>query len=514
MAPTKASMTSLTVLLLRLPLILGFQLLTTTFLSHSIAHRRMTSTSNSPDHGHSRLFSKSPKLIVFDLDHTLWTPELYKLRKIERANEMPMAGTDVKLFPGVQTLMEKIRTKEGSLFEGDNNNIQFAIASRTKSVEWAHYLLAEFGVRDLFTYVEIFPGNKRTHFENIHRASGIDYADMLFFDDARDGKYGNCEPVSAMGVLSVHCPGGIDTMQVFDNALQRYHEWDRAPNTIVEWDGSVTKGLAAKPDAQQEALPSGRQKGTIKLINDEKRYGFITYRDTNKSTKSAINKKNKKNMNKDIFFHFNDLSDGIQLLRGDSVSFRIEKNSKNDKTFATGIETTKSSELVQSDASIDLRVFSMNLPFAALLANGYKNLESRNGTMFVPYPTGTQMLLHVGQRTYPDGNKHIAVMKSDGVMDDEQINTLKALPKGFSKGSVVAIMELGKTYETTVEERSDPDMQRRIAAYGTDSGRIVTEIAKVAYLKQPVKVSGKGGVFHTKIPLNVLPDDWLLPKNP
>ena len=42
--------------------------------------------------------------------------------------------------------------------------------------------------------------------------------------------------------------------------------------------------------------------------------------------------------------------------------------------------------------------------FAALLANGYKDLETRNGTMFAGYPAGTQMLLHVGQRIYPDRN--------------------------------------------------------------------------------------------------------------
>jgi len=43
-----------------------------------------------------------------------------------------------------------------------------------------------------------------------------------------------------------------------------------------------------------------------------------------------------------------------------------------------------------------MKVFSMNMPFAALLANGYKTLETRNGTKFTTYPEGTRMLLHVG----------------------------------------------------------------------------------------------------------------------
>jgi hypothetical protein len=62
-----------------------------------------------------------------------------------------------------------------------------------------------------------------------------------------------------------------------------------------------------------------------------------------------------------------------------------------------------------------------------------------------------------------------------------------------------------------VEERSDPEIQRRIAAFGEVSGRMATVIKKVAYLKRPFKVSGQGGVFKTKIPQDILPDDWLLP---
>ena len=89
------------------------------------------------------------------------------------------------------------------------------------------------------------------------------------------------------------------------------------------------------------------------------------------------------------------------------------------------------------------------MPFAALLSNGYKTLETRNGTMFTPYPEGTKMLLHVGQRTYPDGMRHVDVMKSGG-LDDDEIQALKSLPRGFTKGMAVAIVELGKTSSETL----------------------------------------------------------------
>jgi magnesium-dependent phosphatase 1 len=392
-----------------------------------------------------------------------------------------VAGKDVKLFEGAQAALQA---------KGRIPGIKFAVASRTKSVDWAHDLLDQFEIRHLFDHIEIFPGSKRAHFKNIADASGIHYSDMLFFDDARDGKYGNCEPVSQMGVLSVHCPGGLHTQDIFENAMERFREWDRSPNTIVEWNGKMTNW--ALPSTESTASAS-QQEGVVKMVNPEKRYGFILYEDGG---------------TKDLFFHFSDLPNHCVVEQGDKLSFAVHLDPKTGKDRAGDIEIDSSTAAVKD--TVNMRVFSMNMPFAALLANEYKTLETRNGTMFVPYQEGTQMLLHVGRRNYPDGNKHIDVMKSGGLSDDE-IETLKSLPAGFGKGMAVAIVELGNTFETTVEERSDPEFQRRVAAFGSDSGKMVTEIKRVQYLKRPINVSGQGGVFTAQIDPDVIPDGWLHP---
>ena len=41
---------------------------------------------------------------------------------------------------------------------------------------------------DYFDHLQIYPGSKTTHFERIHRDSGIAYEDMLFFDDESRNK--------------------------------------------------------------------------------------------------------------------------------------------------------------------------------------------------------------------------------------------------------------------------------------------------------------------------------------
>jgi len=431
------------------------------------------------------LHSVVPSLIVFDLDNTLWTPELYQLRKLQRNKQYPVANKDVKLFPVARDILLQ-QIVDNPTFA----NTKLAVASRTQNVEWANDLLEQFGIKDRFDYIEIFPGDKKRHFSNLKSQSGIDYKDMLFFDDSRDGRYGNCEPVSALGVLCVHCPKGIYEDSIWTNALEQYQNWSdkKPPNTIVEWDGTITTKKKSVGATSNE-----RFKGQVKFVNREKRFGFIKYGGSN---------------TKDMFFHFNALPNNQDVEEGDELSFMVSTNQKNGKDAAANIEIVSSGSNDNDVNTVQMRVFSMNLPFAALLSNGYKTIETRNGTMFTPYEEGTKMLLQVGQRIYPDGNRHIDVMKSGGLQDDE-IETLKSLPPGFTKGMAVAIVELGKTYETTLEERCDPDFQRSVGAFGADSGMRATEIKRVEYLKRGVKVSGQGGVFKASIDKDVIPNGWL-----
>ena len=282
----------------------------------------------------STSLSSLPSLVVFDLDNTIWTPELYQLRKLARANQYPKAHEDVKLYPAAEAIIQQIKDDRERYFPG----VQFAVASRTKSVDWAHDLLNQFEMREIFDYIEIFPGDKKQHFSNLKSMSGIEYSEMLFFDDNRDGKYGNCEPVSQLGVLSVHCPNGIYEEALWTNALQHYKEWSshKTPGTIVEWDNSIT--TIKPPD------PNEVHKGEVKFVNKEKRFGFIQH--GGKGTK-------------DVFFHFSALPYGEEVDEGDELSFTITTDRRNGKDAAANIEIAKKDRNVDEDDMVDMRVFSM-----------------------------------------------------------------------------------------------------------------------------------------------------------
>lgn len=148
-----------------------------------------------------------PRLVVFDLDNTVWTPELYTLRHFkgyaDASPPNPVAGKDVWLLDGAAAALHELATHERW------RGTQVAAASRTNKPRWAGALLREFDVpgcssgrklAELIPYQEIYPGSKTVHFEELRAATGVAYDEMLFFDDSDGGKYGNCEPVSRMGL--------------------------------------------------------------------------------------------------------------------------------------------------------------------------------------------------------------------------------------------------------------------------------------------------------------------------
>ena len=64
---------------------------------------------------------------------------------------------------------------------------------------------------DLFDHLQIYPGSKTTHFARIKRDSGIDFDDMLFFDDEPRNKN-----VEVLGVVAWIVRDGLTRDEVDD----------------------------------------------------------------------------------------------------------------------------------------------------------------------------------------------------------------------------------------------------------------------------------------------------------
>jgi hypothetical protein len=142
--------------------------------------------------------------------------------------------------------------------------------------------------------------------------------------------------------------------------------------------------------------------------------------------------------------------------------------------------------------------------FAALLING-KTVESRKNPMLQDVPAGTKVLLHCGRKDWPDQESYLGILNEAGYSASD-IETAGRLAEGFSKGSIIGVMTVGKTWQATDQERMGKDLQRRVLAPYEAVGKFCTEIVDAQWLKRPVKARGNPGVYEVDIPIECLPE--------
>ncbi|MBC2607333.1 magnesium-dependent phosphatase-1 [Pelagicoccus albus] len=135
------------------------------------------------------------KLVVFDLDFTVWDAGgvwcdcLEPPFRKESGKVVDSRGSVVLVYDGIQRALRLL----------NDLGVPIAIASRTTRPDWARTLLDLLELRAFFSYEEIYPSSKVRHFEALRRDSGVDYEEMLFFDDESR----NIVEVSELGVKAV-----------------------------------------------------------------------------------------------------------------------------------------------------------------------------------------------------------------------------------------------------------------------------------------------------------------------
>ena len=440
-----------------------------------------------------------PRLIVFDLDNTLWTPELYTLRQIPQG-QYPSADVDVKLFEAARVVLEELSTAP------QWKHTKFGVASRTNKGQWAQSLLKEFTVpnscvplAEFFEYQEIYTGEKTKHFASIHKQSGIPYEDMLFFDDAKDGKFGNCAPVAALGAMAAHCPFGM-SRAVWNNAIFEFTKAKMSGNVI----GKVLNAPKSATANNVAKKYGGARPGTITSWKEEKSFGFVRLDSGAEEGKQ-------------IFFHKSSVKGDWHVTQGAKVIVEVGPG-RNNQPACSIVEpalnysssSTASDQPHLSFHTISLPCFSMNQPFASLVAHGFKTLETRNSTVFGEL-AGKYVALHVGKRTYPDGGVHRAIMRRNvptaqhNTLSEDEIDLLTSLPLGFHRGHIVAILEIGETFLLEEELRRAPDVELRAVATAEAMGRYLTKVKSATWLRAPgIPIRGQPGVFNVEIPFDML----------
>ncbi|CAG9860604.1 unnamed protein product [Phyllotreta striolata] len=141
------------------------------------------------------------KLIVFDLDYTLWpfwvdTHVSPPFKKAPDGKVVDSRNKHIQCYPEVPEILKRLYG-EGYIL---------AVASRTSEIQGARQLINLFEWNKYFTYYEIFPGSKTTHFNRIKSLSGLSYNQMIFFDDEER----NIRDIKKIGVVSILVKNGVN----------------------------------------------------------------------------------------------------------------------------------------------------------------------------------------------------------------------------------------------------------------------------------------------------------------
>ncbi|KAM0061067.1 putative protein-tyrosine-phosphatase [Helianthus debilis subsp. tardiflorus] len=145
------------------------------------------------------LFQVLPRLVVFDLDYTLW-PFYCECRS---KRETP------SMYPHAKGILYALKEK----------GVDMAIASRSPTRDIAEAFIDKLGIKPLFVAQEIFSSwsHKTEHFKKIQQKTRVPYESMLFFDDEDR----NIESVSKMGVTSILVNNGV-TLGAFRQGLTQF----------------------------------------------------------------------------------------------------------------------------------------------------------------------------------------------------------------------------------------------------------------------------------------------------
>ena len=188
-----------------------------------------------------------PPLVVFDLDQCLWTPEMYTLSRIPTNDVCKigplgskgigkvgvMSGRDIiQLFPDALEILQDIYLDKypGMRIAAASSADTPLAVNIGKTAMCILEILPGVTMRDVFAknWEKGFEGNLQigrtpplsddkatTHFPFIKQLTGIEYNEMLFFDDCLWGD--NCGRVEkkCAGVVAIRTPHGL-----------RHKEWE------------------------------------------------------------------------------------------------------------------------------------------------------------------------------------------------------------------------------------------------------------------------------------------------
>lgn len=159
-----------------------------------------------------------PKVIVFDLDYTLWpfwcdTHVTLPLKPtVDHTSAIDSYGDNFRFYRDVPEILQTLASRD---------DLQICLASRTHAPRVAQSLLSMIWIdgkpaSTIFAFTAWGTSTKLQHFKELQLHTGVTFDQMLFFDDESRNR-----DVERLGVTFVHVSNGVN-WKVLQKGIEKW----------------------------------------------------------------------------------------------------------------------------------------------------------------------------------------------------------------------------------------------------------------------------------------------------
>lgn len=154
--------------------------------------------------------------------------------------------------------------------------------------------------------------------------------------------------------------------------------------------------------------------------------------------------------------------------------------------------------------SLRVRCLSFRQPYAGLVLDGVKTVESRWRPVLVPMENQT-LGVHIAQRSW-EGGEWRAVLGGPLGMDQDQIQALLLSGERLGRGVVAGLVDVGQTWQcpASVQGEELEHLERSAVLTGLQQKHL-THLSNPRWLKAPLPIPGGRDLWTVEIPAELLP---------
>ncbi|XP_053504350.1 protein EOLA1 [Ictalurus furcatus] len=156
--------------------------------------------------------------------------------------------------------------------------------------------------------------------------------------------------------------------------------------------------------------------------------------------------------------------------------------------------------------SIEVGCLSFRQPYAGLVLNGVKSLETRWRPLLAEMKNCT-LAIHIAQKDW-EGEEWRNILRDHFAMRQSEVEELLESGERFGRGVVAGLVDVGETWFCS--EDVPPDQMRELEKAACLTGlaqKYLTRLSSPRWLTEPLYSRGHKDMWMIRIPAHLVPSD-------